>query len=214
MSDERISELIRADSIDILVDLAGHTAKNRLPVFARKPAPVQVTWIGYPSTTGLKAVDYKIVDHYTDPPGMSQQYYTEHLMHLPDSFLCYLPDEDAPAVNNLPALKNGHITFGSFNNLAKVSGELLLLWSQILQDLPGSRLIMKAKGLSSESVRKTISDLFRQQGIDAGRIELFAWTPSVSEHLALYNKIDIALDTFPTTAQPRPVRHSVWESLS
>jgi predicted O-linked N-acetylglucosamine transferase (SPINDLY family) len=108
-----------------------------------------------------------------------------------------MPEKDAPGVNELPALKNGHITFGSFNNFAKVSYAMLLLWSEILRKLPGARLILKAKGLSSKAIRTTVTDFFQQQGIDAGRIELFSLMPSVSEHLALYNRIDIALDTFP-----------------
>jgi len=196
-SHEEVAALIWDDRIDILVDLTGHTAKNRIPVFARKPAPVQVTWIGYPSTTGLSSIDYKIVDSYTDPPGTNEKYYTERLVRLPGCFLCYLPEKDAPDVNNLPALENGHVTFGCFNNFAKVSREILLLWTRVMQALPGSRLIMKSRGLSSKGVHQGISDFFRQEGIEEGRIELLSWTPSVGEHLALYNRIDIALDTFP-----------------
>jgi predicted O-linked N-acetylglucosamine transferase (SPINDLY family) len=197
LADETVSTLVREDRIDILIDLAGHSGHNRLLVFARKPAPVQVTWIGYPSTTGLATIDYKIVDRYTDPPGTTEKYYTENLVRLPDCFLCYMPEKDAPGVNELPALNNGHITFGSFNNFAKVSHEILFLWAQILVKLPGARLIIKAKGLSSAAVRTTVSDFFQRQGIDAGRIELFSWMPSVSGHLERYNRVDIALDTFP-----------------
>ena len=197
LADEKVSTLVREDRIDILIDLAGHTGNNRLLVFAGKPAPVQVTWIGYPSTTGLATIDYKIVDRYTDPPGTTEKYYSENLVRMPDCFLCYLPEKDAPGVNELPALKNGHITFGSFNSFAKVSDEVLLLWAQILGGVTGARLIMKAKGLSSASARKTVADFFQHQGIDAGRIELCSWVPSVSGHLELYNRIDIALDTFP-----------------
>ncbi|MDQ7787552.1 MAG: tetratricopeptide repeat protein [Thermodesulfovibrionales bacterium] len=196
-SHEEVAALIRDDKIDLLVDLAGHSAHNRLLVFARKPAPVQVSWIGYPATTGLAAIDYRIVDRYTDPPGMTEEYYAEKLIRMPDCFLCYLPEKDAPEVNDLPALKNGHVTFGCFNNFAKVSGENLVLWARILRRMPGSRLIMKSKGLSSAGMRGSILDFFRQQEIDAGRIELLSRTPSVGEHLALYNRIDMALDTFP-----------------
>ena len=196
-SDEEIANLIRDDHIDILVDLSGHTAGNRMLLFAQKLAPVQISYIGYPATTGLAAMDYKIVDWYTDPPGMTEQFYTEKLIRLPDCFLCYLPEQAAPDVNELPALKNGYITFGCFNNLAKVSHENLLMWSQILVRLPGSRLIVKAKGLSSAGVRARIADFFRQQGIEEGRIEMFSWTPTIAGHLALYHRVDIALDTFP-----------------
>jgi len=197
LSDEQAAHLIHEDRIDILIDLAGHSGQNSLLVFARQPAPVQVSWIGYPATTGLSAIDYKIVDRYTDPPGMTEEYYTEKLVRMPESFLCYLPERDAPAVNDLPASKNECITFGCFNNFAKVSREILLIWSQILLKLPGSHLIMKSKGLSSADVRNDVIHFFRQQGIDAGRIDLLSWTPTVREHLALYHNIDIALDTFP-----------------
>ena len=120
-SDEKAAELIRRDGIDLLVDLTGHTARNRMLLFARKPAPVQITWIGYPSTTGLSAMDYKIVDRYTDPPGMTEQFYTEKLIRMPASFLCYAPDRNSPEIGVLPGLSTGHITFGSLNTFAKVS---------------------------------------------------------------------------------------------
>ena len=164
-SHDEVAVSIRDDKIDILCDLAGHSGHNRLLVFARKPAPVQVTWIGYPATTGLSTIDYKIVDRYTDPPGTTEQYHTENLIRMPDCFLCYMPEKDAPGVNELPALKNGYVTFGCFNNFAKVSRENLVLWSQILGRLPGSHLIMKSKGLSSAGVRESILAFFRQQGI-------------------------------------------------
>jgi predicted O-linked N-acetylglucosamine transferase (SPINDLY family) len=197
LPDERIADLIRSDEIDILVDLAGHTAKNRLLVFARKPAPLQVSWIGYPSTTGLKTVDYKIVDQYTDPAGFSEQYYTEQLVRLPDCFLCYQPDREAPDIKPLPAMKNGFITFGSFNNLAKVSEDIAITWAEILKAEPSSRLIIKAKGLISERARKNVGEFFRRQGIAENRIKLHPPIPSVAKHLAFYSRIDVALDTFP-----------------
>jgi protein O-GlcNAc transferase len=197
LENEKVSKLVSEDRIDILVDLAGHSGKNRLLMFARKPAPVQVSWIGYPATTGLSAIDYKIVDGHTDPPGMTERYYSEKLVRLPDSFLCYMPEKDAPEVNGLPVAGNGYVTFGSFNNFAKVSHETLLLWAEILGKLPSSRLIMKAKGLSNTTVRNTVVDFFQRHGIAAERIELFSLLPSISDHFALYNRIDIALDTFP-----------------
>jgi len=197
MSDEKAAELIQKDGIDILVDLAGHTANNRILLFARKPAPVQINWIGYPATTGLSTIDYKIVDSYTDPPGMTERFYTEKLIRMPETFLCYLPDSDSPDIGELPALTSGHITFGSFNNFAKVSPEILQLWTNILQSIPDSRLIMKAKSLSDKSTREYVAELFSLKGITAGRIELLSWEPSVKRHLENYNRIDIALDTFP-----------------
>jgi predicted O-linked N-acetylglucosamine transferase (SPINDLY family) len=197
MSDDRAAETIQRDKIDILTDLAGHTANNRILLFARKPAPVQVSWIGYPATTGLSAMDYKIVDSYTDPPGMTEQYYTEKLLRMPESFLCYLPDKDSPEVGPLPALSSGHITFGSFNNFAKVTPEAMDVWAKILQALPGSRLVLKAKSLSGKGIREHIADTFMQRGIAAERLHMLGWEPSVGDHLGTYNRIDISLDTFP-----------------
>lgn len=197
MSEGEAADLVRKDGIDILVDLAGHTAHNRLLLFARKPAPVQVSWIGYPATTGLSSMDYKIVDNYVDPPGMTEQFYTEKLIRLPDSFLCYLPERGSPEVGPLPILKSGHITFGSFNNFAKVSLEVIGLWTKLLKAIPGSRLLMKAKSLSDRSTREYVMGLFAQGGMTAGRIELLSWEPATGAHLDIYNRIDIGLDTFP-----------------
>lgn len=197
LPDGRAAELISKDGVDILVDLAGHTAHNRLLVFARKPAPVQVSWIGYPATTGLSAMDYKIVDGYTDPPGPTERLYTEKLIHLPQSFLCYLPDKDSPRVESLPALKAGYITFVSFNNFIKVSSEVILLWAKILRAIPKSRLVMKAKSLSDKKVCNHVINMFAKEGISTERIKLLPQKPSTKEHLSLYNKADIGLDTFP-----------------
>ncbi|MBM4146918.1 MAG: tetratricopeptide repeat protein [Nitrospira sp.] len=197
MSDENTAELIRNDSIDILVDLAGHTSGNRLLVFARKPAPVQITWIGYPATTGLSAMDYKIVDSYTDPSGITEEFYTEKLLRMPESFLCYLPDRESPEVGTLPALTSGHITFGSFNNFAKVSPEVIELWTQILKTVSDSRLILKAKGFSDNPTRNYVFDIFAQKGIPAWQISLLPLEPSTRGHLNTYKHIDIGLDTFP-----------------
>jgi protein O-GlcNAc transferase len=194
---ENVAELIRNDRIDILIDLAGHTAKNRMLVFARKPAPVQITWIGYPATTGLSSIDYKIVDKYTDPTGTTEQFYTEKLIRMPESFLCYLPDIDSPKIRNLPALSSGHITFGSFNNFAKVSPEVMKLWANILKATPDSHLIMKAKSLADKSIREDVLDFFKQSGIAVERIELLSPISSIKGHLEIYNQIDIGLDTFP-----------------
>jgi protein O-GlcNAc transferase len=197
LSDEKVEDLIRQDEIDILIDLAGHTGSNRMLLFARKPAPVQVSWIGYPDTTGLEVMDYKIVDSFTDPPGITDQFYTENLIRLPHSFLCYLPHEESPEVDDLPALKRGHITFGSFNNFTKVSPEVVTIWSKLLTMLPASRLLLKAKNFISAEIRNHAQKLFIQEGITADRIELLPIEPSTRQHLNLYNRIDIGLDTFP-----------------
>jgi protein O-GlcNAc transferase len=195
MSDGHAAELIRNDTIDILVDLAGYTTNNRILLFARKPAPVQISWIGYLATTGLSSMDYKLVDSYTDPPGITEQFYTEKLIRLPDSMWCYLPDKDSPQVGKLPALTAGHITFGSFNNFAKISQEVISVWSKILKAIPNSRLIMKTFSLHYRTTREYTMDMFSHKGIDAGRIVLLSWEPS-PKHLESYNLVDIGLDTF------------------
>jgi protein O-GlcNAc transferase len=196
ISDEKVADLIRNDGIDILVDLAGHTANNRMLLFACKTAPVQVSWIGYLATTGFSTMDYKIVDGYTDPPGLTEKFYTERLIRLPESFLCYLPDRDSPGVGSLPALSTGHITFGSFNNFAKVTPEVFGIWAKILKELPESRLILKGKGFYDKATRHYVINMFTQREITAERIILQSWDPS-PVHLEAYNLVDIGLDTFP-----------------
>ena len=197
MSDEAVCEGIRIDEIDILIDLAGHTAGNRMLLFARKPAPVQVSWMGYPSTTGLSTMDYKIVDSYTDPPGMTEEFYTENLIRMPESFLCYLPYKESPGIKLLPSLTEGRITFGSFNNFSKVSTEILGIWARILKELPGSRFILKSQVFTVETARKRVTDIFEREGVSSEQIAFMTFEQSVKTHLDLYNRIDIALDTFP-----------------
>ena len=197
MPDEEVASLVRKDGIDILIDLAGHTGYNRILLFARKPASVQVSWLGYPNTTGLSTVDYRLVDAYTDPPGLTDPFYTEKLIRLPHSFLCYLPDEDSPAVGDLPALKSGNITFGSFNFFPKVSRTTVALWSAILKALPGSRLVLKAKSFSNKTAYDYAMEMFTSQGIADERVELMPQKQSFTGHLDTYNLIDIGLDTFP-----------------
>jgi len=194
---KQVCEQIREDEIDILVDLAGHTGRNRLLVFAHKPAPIQVTYVGYPNTTGLAAMDYRITDAYADPPGLTEQYHTETLVRLPHSFLVYAPPPDSPEVAALPVLRKGHITFGSFNNAAKVVRNVIALWSRILHAVPGSRLMLKNFAFASADARERFTELFSQNGIPAERIDLLDFLPTVSSHLELYHEIDIALDPFP-----------------
>jgi protein O-GlcNAc transferase len=196
MPDEKATKLIRQDGIDILVDLAGHTANNRMLLFARKPAPVQISCIGYLTTTGLSAIDYRIVDSYTDPPGLTEQFYTEQLMRLPGSFLCYVPDREAPVVRRLPALTKKHVTFGSFNNLAKVSNEVISIWSKILRATPNSCLLMKTLSFRDEVTRQRIFTIFGENNISKDRIALLPPDPS-PKHFESYNLLDIGLDTFP-----------------
>lgn len=197
LSDEKVAELIRSDKIDILVDLAGHTINNRILLFAHKPSPIQLTWIGYPVTTGLSTMDYKIVDSYTDPPGTTEQFYTEQLIRMPESFLCYLPYEESPDISKLPALISEHVTFGSFNNFLKISPEVFELWKNILKEIPKAHLIIKAKSLSYKITRDYVMGLFTRENISPERVELLPWTSSTRNHLEIYNRIDIGLDTFP-----------------
>lgn len=197
MADHSAASLIARDGIDVLVDLAGHTSGSRLPLFAYRPAPIQVSWIGYPDSTGLREMDYRITDALADPPGVEDRLHSERLLRLPRSFLCYLPPAEAPELSPPPSGKSGHITFGSFNNLAKVTPQAIALWSRVLHAVPGSRMILKAKPLTDHGVRRRILDLFAQGGVAEERIELDPGQPSIAEHLAQYRRIDIALDTFP-----------------
>lgn len=197
MPDELVAQNIRNDGIDILIDLAGHTGGNRILLFTHKPTPLQISWIGYPATTGLKAMDYKIVDSYTDPMGKTEKYYTERLLRMNDCFLCYMPDRDAPDVSLLPALKQGHITFGSFNNFAKINRDVVRVWSQILKAVDNSHLILKSFSFLDEETRRYAINMFADEGIEEERVELLPPVPSIKEHLNLYRMIDIALDTFP-----------------
>ena len=194
-SDDQIASAIRADRIDILVDLAGHTSDHRLLVLARRPAPVQATYLGYPNTTGMATVDWRIVDRITDPPG-SEASAVERLMRLERCFLAYEPFE-YPDIAEPPCLKNGFVTFGSFNNVAKINSSVLGLWAAILDAVPDSRLILKHDLTHDAVVRARISNAFVSHGVDPGRIELLGRAHDRVEHLGTYARIDVALDTFP-----------------
>ena len=198
LSDHEAAELIRSQQIDILIDLAGHTAHNRLPIFALKPAPVQATYLGYPNTTGLPTIDFRLTDALADPRDADgEALCTERLIRLPETAWCYEPPADAPDVAPLPAISAGHVTFGSFNNLAKVNAALIELWSQVLLAVPGSRLVIKATSLRDPATRSRLQAAFAAHGVESNRIEPIGSVPSAAEHLGLYGRIDIALDTFP-----------------
>ena len=197
MTDEEVCRMIRKDRIDILVDLAGHTSGNRLLIFSQKPAPVQVTYLGYPNTTGLPTMDYRITDYMADPIGQPDAFYTEKLVRLPQSFLCYQPPPDSPEAGALSALETGWITFGSFNNRSKITPKVVNLWSTILKGVPNAQLILKSKSLSDAKTRQFLKDMFVDNGIHSERVELHGHVPSPVQHLQLYNRIDIGLDTFP-----------------
>lgn len=195
--DEEAYRMIRADGLDLAVDLAGHTGGNRLGLFARRIAPVQVTWLGYPNTTGLEAMDYRLTDKWADPPGPADILHTERLWRLPGGFLVYRPRPEAPAVASAPCLRNGFITFGSFNNYAKVSPSALRLWARLLSEVPGARLLIKAKGLSETAFADAVRADFAAAGGDPTRLRLEDQLPQFESHLAHYAEIDIALDTLP-----------------
>lgn len=195
-TDERLAEQIRADQVDILVDLAGHTAANRLPVFARRPAPVQVTYLGYPNTTGLAAMDYRIADGFTDPDGC-EKFYTETIVRLPGCFLCYQPPAEYPDIGRLPFERNSHITFGSFNNLAKLQPEAIAVWAKILRSITGSKLIVKNPSLGDVATRDRLAQTFAAHGVQNEDLILRGPTSTSFEHLSSYSEVDIALDTFP-----------------
>ena len=195
--DDRIFvEQVRADQIDILLDLAGHTRGNRLTAFAHRPAPVQMSYLGYPATTGLGAMDFRLTDSWADPPGMTEAFHCEALLRLDGGFLCYKPDDEAPNVAQLPAHRGDGIVFGSFNNLAKVNKTVIGTWAAILNAVPRSRLILKAKALCDDATVTRITESFALHGIDPKRIECLSWIVD-SSPLAAYHRVDIALDTFP-----------------
>lgn len=197
LDDAECVELIRNDGIDILVDLAGHTCQNRLPLFSLKPAPLQVTWLGYPDTTGLAAIDYRFSDAVTDPVGMTERHHSEELVRLPGTFLCFRPPANAPLVAGEEQLSARPLTFSSFNNLAKVSPEMMVVWANILLQAADATLLIKAFGLEDESVREEIRSVFRSCGIPDERVTLSGRTPNVLSHLTMLSQTDIALDTFP-----------------
>ena len=196
ISDEALAARMSADGIDMLIDISGHTGKNRLPLFARKPAPIQVAWaVGYPATTGLDTVDYLIADRHQVPPE-AEPFYTEKIVRLPDSYIGFEPPAGADPVSELPALAKGHVTFGSFNVLKKVTPEVIAIWSRILLRLPLARLVMKAPALSCPMTTDLVRRAFADRGVDPARLDLVGRT-SRDEHRAWMGKTDIALDPFP-----------------
>jgi predicted O-linked N-acetylglucosamine transferase (SPINDLY family) len=193
LSDMQAADLVHHDQIDILVDLKVHTADNRLLLFARKPAPVQVSWLGYPGTTGLSTIDYRLTDPYLEPPGLFDAYSAEETLRLPDTFWCYDPQTDQPLINALPALESGAITFGCLNNLCKVNDGCLELWARVLEAVPRSRLLLLAPHGPARG--KVLARLV-QEGIAASRVDFAARQPR-PEYLKLYHQIDLSLDPLP-----------------
>ena len=162
LSDEQVADAIRQEQVDILVDLTMHMGDNRLLVFARKPAPVQVTYLAYCGTTGLSTMDYRLTDPYLDPPGQDESCYSEQSVRLPDTYWCYQPLIETSSIGTLPALQHGHVTFGALNNFCKVTPSVLAAWRRLLQEVPGARLILHA---SAGSHRDRVRAFFSEEGI-------------------------------------------------
>jgi predicted O-linked N-acetylglucosamine transferase (SPINDLY family) len=204
MDDDTLAQRIRDDGIDILVDLSGHTAHNRLPVVARKPAPVQVTWMGYPGTTGLQAVDYYLTDRAIVPPGRFDDQFTEKVVRLPVP-APFQPELGAAPVNPLPALANGYMTFGSFNRVSKIGRAVVSAWSRLLRALPDSRLLL---GGVPENGADQLVGWLAEEGIAADRIAVHPRT-NLHDYLALHNQVDLLLDSFPYSGGTTTV-HALW----
>jgi len=195
LSDAAAAQLIHDGGVHVLVDLSGHTAHNRLPVFAFKPAPVQVTWLGYFATTGVSEIDYLLADPVSVPPE-DRAHFSEEIWYLPDTRMCFTPPQDAPAVAPPPALVNGFVTFGSFQNLAKLNDDVFALWARVLSALPDSRLRVQTEQLADASVRQRLLQRLKALAIDEERVSLHGMQLRET-YLAAHREVDLILDTFP-----------------
>lgn len=203
LSDDEVAARVRADGIDVLVDLAGHTGNNRLGVFARKPAPVQATWLGYATTTGMRAMDYIILDPWHAPPDADEAVYVEKVWRLPEVYRCYRPPEESPDVGPLPADRNGHVTFGSFNAYVKVTERVVETWAAALRAVPDSRLLIITGSPEAE-----VAARFGGHGVGADRLRVVG-KQNLTGFLELMNEVDVALDPFPHTGGTTTL-HSLW----
>jgi predicted O-linked N-acetylglucosamine transferase (SPINDLY family) len=195
LNDEAAAQLIHADGVHVLLDLSGHTKHNRLPVFAWKPAPVQASWLGYFATTGMAEMDYFLADEI-GVPETQRGHFSETVWYLPDTRLCFTaPEVDLP-VAPLPALKNGYLTFGCFQNLSKVGNEVLTVWGKILSAMPDAKLRWQCKQLGDQAVRAQFIERLRQHGIDPARVTLHG-SVTRAAYLAAHAEVDVMLDTFP-----------------
>ena len=194
MEDAAVARLVRDDRIDVLVDLTMHMGGGRLPVFARRPAPVQLTWLGYPGTTGVSAIDYRVTDPFLDPPDADGSVYSERLLHLPDTFWCYDPLTSKDAVPSPPNRNGDEIAFGCLNNFCKINEGVISLWSRVLKGVANSRMILRAP---LGSARRRVVESFETRGVSAERIEFVDYYLPRLDYLATYHRIDICLDTFP-----------------
>jgi len=198
LSDAELAAKIAEDRIDILVDLAGHTAGNRLLTFAQRPAPVQISMIGYGWTTGLETIDFRVTDETCDPAGETERH-TEELLRVPSGHFAFCPPVEAPEVTRPPVLKNRFITFGSFNNLAKIGPPVIELWAEILKGIPNSRLMLKNAAFQDRGVCERYWGLLERRNVSRGRVIFRGYAETAADHLAAYNDVDIALDPFPYT---------------
>ncbi|XP_042510879.1 probable UDP-N-acetylglucosamine--peptide N-acetylglucosaminyltransferase SPINDLY [Macadamia integrifolia] len=196
IDEKKVANMVREDKVDILVELTGHTSNNRLGMMACRPAPVQATWIGYPNTIGLPTIDYRITDSLADPLDTKQKH-VEELVRLPGCFLCYTPSPEAGPVSASPALCNGFVTFGSFNNLAKITPKVLQVWAKILCAVPNSRIVVKCKPFCCDSVRQRFLTTLEQLGLESQRVDLLPLILLNHDHMQAYSLMDISLDTFP-----------------
>jgi predicted O-linked N-acetylglucosamine transferase (SPINDLY family) len=195
--DADVAAQVMEDGIDILVDLSGHTHGHRLGLFARRPAPVQVTYLGYPDTTGLEPIHYRLSDAIADPPGWTESFHSETLVRLPAPFLCYRPPVRAPRASRLPVSRTGEFTFGCFNSVCKLSDQTLEVWARLLEAVPRSRLLLKCRSFKEAATRDHFRSRLSRAGIARRRVELRGYQPDEREHLATYHDVDLALDPFP-----------------
>ena len=196
LPDEQLAQIIRGDRIDILIDLAGHVDHNRLLAFARRPAPVQVSYLGYPDTTGMRGIDYRLTDAIADPPGDADTFYAEKLIRLPGCAWCYRPDDDAPPPDR-DSDAGEKITFGCFNVASKINAPLIASWAAILRAVPNSKMIIKdGQGTPSPAIPRLRRE-FARHGFGEDRVEMLSYVHDVAAHLGLYRRTDIALDTHP-----------------
>jgi protein O-GlcNAc transferase len=209
LDDDAVARLVRDDRIDVLVDLSGHTLGHRLGVFARKPAPVQITYLGYPGTTGMAAMDYRLTDAHVDPEGAADTHYRERLLRLPHGLACYQPPAEAPDVNALPALERGYVTFGSFNYYQKLSAETLRAWARMLSKLPTSRL--RIVGVPPGEAFERVLDIFEEEGVYADRVDAIPRQP-LRSYFEQYLQVDLALDAYPFTGGTTTLE-SLWMGI-
>ena len=192
-----IARLIKEDAVDILIDLNGHTKGNVLPALLYKPAPLQISWLGYVHSLGLSSVDYFMTDAVADPPGMTEQHFSEQLLRLPDSFLCFSPYDNAPECLDTPAVANGHITFGLVGNFAKINPFMVRLYGRVMGAIPGSRCLVRSSGMADTICRDILITQLAAEGITADRLTFVQRTDDTEEYLRTFREIDILFDFYP-----------------